>query len=243
MSCRKTTAAPLTCATMPGCHHPYRRLRASGRPVPLGLRGAPLPPLLWSPAVPSSCAHCCLLRFLGTLHHAALLHAACARFKRPAEDVRELAAHTWFPDPFILHSLQIADHTVTHKSFLTQSRSSLEKEILGARAAIAECGIPERWVGCWGCSCTAVWNHGNTNACLALWPCLRPAPACSAACWCCFTDPLRHAPHLGGMCRGPPLRHARQPNVPLACGLFGAAARSRACARPSWRSRARCGRS
>lgn len=41
---------------------------------------------------------------------------------------------------------QIGDHTVSHKSFLTQSYSSLEKEILGARERIAECGIPERWV-------------------------------------------------------------------------------------------------
>jgi peptidoglycan/xylan/chitin deacetylase (PgdA/CDA1 family) len=38
---------------------------------------------------------------------------------------------------------EIGDHTISHKSFLTQSYSQLENEILGARERIAACGIPE----------------------------------------------------------------------------------------------------
>lgn len=38
---------------------------------------------------------------------------------------------------------EIADHTVTHTSLLGLDAAGLEREILGARAELAACGIPE----------------------------------------------------------------------------------------------------
>lgn len=100
-----------------------------------------------APAVVTSCAFqlCPPMPAAALRYPAPRRGAACGL---PTCESSQLIPHTRFPNPAVLHSLQIADHTVTHKSFLTQSRSSLEKEILGAREAIAECGIPERWVGC-----------------------------------------------------------------------------------------------
>lgn len=43
-----------------------------------------------------------------------------------------------------LHSRghELADHTVSHHDLRTKSKSAIKKEVLGARDAIAACGIP-----------------------------------------------------------------------------------------------------